>query len=182
MEKTILSCAFFAAFMGMGLVQSSLGPVTLILMDRLDVGIGGMGYITASRSLGYLCGCCLAGPAYDNRPARGNKLMSAGLFFTGVFQAAIPLVYDAATMAAMLLLQGVAIGYLDTGGNVLLIRLHGDKVRLPNKPHPTTTPPRCYPVLAPRGTDTVGRIDHRWGRGCRLCISSSPWALWRPRC
>jgi hypothetical protein len=46
----------------------------LILMDRLDVEISVMGYIVASRSLGYLCGCFLAGPAYDKYATKGNKV------------------------------------------------------------------------------------------------------------
>jgi MFS family permease len=74
MGKLLLSWAYFASFVSMGLVLSNLGPVMLILMDRLDVEISVMGYIVASRSLGYLCGCFLAGPAYDKYATKGNKV------------------------------------------------------------------------------------------------------------
>jgi FHS family Na+ dependent glucose MFS transporter 1 len=114
------------AFASAGLILSNLGPVMLPLMDRLHVEIGVMGYVVASRSLGLLVGCHASGIAYDKYIAHSNQLLSGALFFGGALNAAIPLVHDVWTMIVVFTLQGVAVGFMDTGSNLLIMRLHGE--------------------------------------------------------
>jgi fucose permease len=127
-STTRLSVFYFLVFIGMGLILANLGPVMPALIARLHVEVAVMGYIVAARALGYLLGCVLAGPMYDQYAASGNKLLSAGVVFAGLLNAAIPNVVSLLSLLGVLVLQGVAVGVFDTGCNVLMMRLHGKKV------------------------------------------------------
>jgi len=121
-----LSACYFLAMMGMGLVLSDMGPVMPMMMSRLGVDVGAMGFVIAIRQLGYLGGSFLAGRAYDTCAANGNRLLAAGLFFLAVFNALVPFVYTLWAMLLVFLLQGVSLGFIDCGCNLLTIRLHGE--------------------------------------------------------
>ena len=96
-STTRLSVFYFLVFIGMGLILANLGPVMPALIARLHVEVAVMGYIVAARALGYLLGCVLAGPMYDQYAASGNKLLSAGVVFAGLLNAATDSLRDLAS-------------------------------------------------------------------------------------
>ena len=101
----------------MGLILSNIGPVMPTLMERTDSTVVAMGYIVAARSLGYLIGCGAAGCCYDKYDKWGHWLLSGGLFWSGFFNGVIPFIYNAVLLVFVFLVQGIAVGFLDTGGH-----------------------------------------------------------------
>ena len=127
-QRVASSLLYFNAFFGMGLLLSNLGPILPQLMQRTGLRMGAMGFLVASRSLGYLIGCATSGGLYDRFAARGHWLEAGGIAVASACNSAITLCYSAALLGAILLVQGVAIGFLDTGCNVMMLRQHREGV------------------------------------------------------
>ena len=123
--RVAASLCYFNAFFGMGLLLANLGPILPQIEARTGVGLGAIGFLVASRSAGYLAGCAVAGAAYDAAPARGHAMLAAAVAGAAALNAAVALCYSGASMGLALAAQGVAIGFLDTGCNVMIVRQHG---------------------------------------------------------
>jgi MFS family permease len=122
------SVVYFISFFSMGIILSNIGPVMPSLMARTNTAISAMGFIVAARSLGYLIGCASAGVSYDKFASRGHWLLSAGLIGAGVCNGIVPWVYNAIVLVVVFLVQGIFVGFIDTGCNVMLIRVHSKSV------------------------------------------------------
>ncbi|XP_003466525.2 sodium-dependent glucose transporter 1-like [Cavia porcellus] len=81
--------------------------------------------IFVGRALGYLGGCAIGGVLFD----RMNHFLLLGLSMlaSSIAQYLIPLCKTAALLIVMMSVTGVGLGVLDTGGNVLILALWGDK-------------------------------------------------------
>ena len=83
-----------------------------------------MGALFVARSIGYTVGSMLGGVLFDvaSRPhvplVLGNLACAAGT-------AALPLLPSIPALGCAVVTQGVCMGFLDTGGNVLLLWLWG---------------------------------------------------------
>jgi MFS transporter, FHS family, Na+ dependent glucose transporter 1 len=115
--------AYALSFWLLGVVIASLGPTLLFLSERTGADLDLIGFIFPARSLAYLLGSAFSGPLYDRIP--GNRLLSACLFVTTAGTAAIPFCGTVWLLALCVAMQGLAMGFLDTGGNVMLVWLHG---------------------------------------------------------
>lgn len=121
-SKTLcLSLAFFT----LGLCIAIPGPTLLDLGDRVNTDTTHMALIFSARSVGYLLGALVGGFLFDIFDKQ--LLLTVTLFLASVATVIIPWAATLVILAVMFSLQGVAMGLLDTGGNVFCVRLWGGK-------------------------------------------------------
>ena len=122
-SKTI---GYYAAFVALGLVMASLGPMLPGLAEHTQTRMSEISFLFTARSLGHLLGSFQGGRLYDRVP--GHPLMAAVLIITAAMMALAPLISLLWLLAAVLLVLGIAEGTLDVGGNTLLVWVHRHKV------------------------------------------------------
>ena len=121
-SKNLISGVYFGAFAGVGLALSSLGPVLLELAARTDASLATMGYLFVGRAAGYVLGSAVGGPAFDRYS--GHPMLAAAMVGASIGTTLVSLCRSVPALLLCLSAQGLAMGFLDTGGNVLLLRLH----------------------------------------------------------
>ena len=111
-------CAYYSAFVGLGLVLSSIGPTLPALADLTGVSLGALSSVFLARSTGYLAGAMLGGRLYDRFP--GHPLMAGMLALMAFTMALAPLSPTLPVLICVFVCLGAAEGTLDVGGNTLL--------------------------------------------------------------
>jgi len=111
-------CAYYSAFVGLGLVLSSIGPTLPALADRTGVSLSALSSVFLARSTGYLVGAMLGGRLYDRFP--GHPLMAGMLALMAITMALAPLSPTLTALIGVFVCLGAAEGTLDVGGNTLL--------------------------------------------------------------
>jgi MFS transporter, FHS family, Na+ dependent glucose transporter 1 len=111
-------CAYYSAFIGLGLVLSSVGPTLPALADLTGVSLGALSSVFLARSTGYLIGAMLGGRLYDRFP--GHPLMAGMLALMAIAMALAPLSPTLTVLIGVFVCLGAAEGTLDVGGNTLL--------------------------------------------------------------
>lgn len=119
-----LTAAYFAAFFAIGVCLASLGPILPALAARSNTSIDGLGVFFVARSSGYMAGSIIGGIVFD-RIARTHVPLLFGNLLCALGCAMLPSLRSASALALVIVTQGFCMGILDTGGNVLLIWLHG---------------------------------------------------------
>ncbi|XP_012888272.1 PREDICTED: sodium-dependent glucose transporter 1-like isoform X1 [Dipodomys ordii] len=119
---TVILCL---AFLGMGISASILGPTFQDLATNVNRNISSLSEIFVGRALGYLCGSVIGGVLLDCM----NQFLLLGLSMWGITVSSylIPFCKTAVLLIVMMSAMGVSFGVLDTGGNVLILALWGDK-------------------------------------------------------
>eukprot|EP01147_Barroeca_monosierra_P006703 gene6703-9457_t len=166
---TVANCS---AFFCLGLLLALLGPTLLDLATILDTSIKHMTFVFLARSIGYLFGSMIGGLVFD-RTRHAIALLAVTVFLAGVSSFCVPIARSVDALAFIVSLQGLAMGFLDTGGNVLLIRCWTENCG----PYLQTLH-FCFglgafvaPLLAKR---YIGRSEHVSGNNCSLGIDQSP--------
>ena len=118
--------AYYASFIVLGLVASSLGPTLQGLAEHTGTLLSEISFVFLARSSGYLLGSILAGRVYDRLP--GHWVMGGVLLLMALSAALAPVIPVLWLLAGVLLLLGIAEGMLDVGANTLLVWDHGAKV------------------------------------------------------
>ena len=118
--------AYYASFIVLGLVTSSLGPTLQGLADHTGTLLSEISFVFLARSSGYLLGSLLAGRVYDHLP--GHWAMGGVLLLMALSAALAPVITILWLLAGVLVLLGTAEGMLDVGANTLLVWNHGAKV------------------------------------------------------
>lgn len=77
------------------------------------------------RSLAYLIGSAIGGPLFDRLP--GHYLFSFAMSLACIGTTLLPFCKTVVLLALTASVQGLSIGFLDTGSNVLLVWVHGDE-------------------------------------------------------
>jgi FHS family Na+ dependent glucose MFS transporter 1 len=120
------TASYYAAFVALGLASASLGPTLRSLADNTQTEISTIGLLFTMRALGYLAGAVLSGFLYDR--LRGHPIMGLALLGLAALMALTPLTPLLAAIIVIFLLLGVAEGFVDVGGNTLLVWAHRDDV------------------------------------------------------
>ncbi|KAM4043304.1 sodium-dependent glucose transporter 1 isoform 1-T1 [Anomaloglossus baeobatrachus] len=114
-----------AAFLGLGMAISVLGPTFPDLAANVESTVGNISYIFVGRSLGYLVGSVLGGVLFDHI----NQHLLLGLSMlstcTGLF--VLPWCKKAIFLTGVMSIVGISMGFLDTGGNVVILNTWGDE-------------------------------------------------------
>ena len=122
--RIAITAAYFASFFSIGIVLASLGPILPALANRLHTSIDAVGILFVARSSGYLIGSVIGGVIFD-RMQRTHLPLLFGNLLCAVGCAVIPSLSSIGSLSLAIVTQGFCMGLLDTGGNVLLIWLHG---------------------------------------------------------
>ncbi|XP_066996857.2 uncharacterized protein [Anabrus simplex] len=115
--KTLGLCG---AFFGLGLCIAIPGPTFLSPLTALEVNVSN---IYVARSSGYLIGAVIGGMLFDHF----NRLflLFLSLLLTSVFITVAPWCQILWLQVACMVILGITMGFLDTGGNVLCLDLWG---------------------------------------------------------
>ncbi|XP_029411580.1 sodium-dependent glucose transporter 1B-like [Nannospalax galili] len=115
----------YAAFVGLGISISILGPTFQDLARNVNQNISSLSLIFVGRASGFVCGTMIGGVLFDCM----NPLLFLGvsMLATTVGFYIIPFCKKAVLLTVMMSVFGASAGVVDTGGNVLILALWGDK-------------------------------------------------------
>ena len=123
--KLLATGAIYLGFTSLGLLIASLGPALLGLQRQTGASAETLSFIFTLRSVGYLVGSAGSGAMLDKFPKSGTRALAVCLFLTAICTASIPFASAVLSLGTLCSTQGLAMGVLDTVGNVLIIFLHG---------------------------------------------------------
>ncbi|XP_060472383.1 LOW QUALITY PROTEIN: sodium-dependent glucose transporter 1 [Panthera onca] len=119
---TVILCA---AFLGLGMSVAILGPTFQDLATNVNRNISSLSLIFVGRAFGYLSGSVIGGVLLD--AMNHFLLLGLSMLATTVGLYLVPFCKTAGLLIVMMSIFGVSIGILDTGGNVLILAIWGDK-------------------------------------------------------
>ena len=122
-----VSIAYFAAFIGLGLLVASLGPTLSRLADNTQSDLSQISYLFTAKALGFILGSLAGGYIYDRIP--GHPIMAAMFFLIALSLSLVPIISVLWLLILNMFLIGIFVGAADVGGNTLLVWLHGQKVQ-----------------------------------------------------
>nr|XP_033793415.1 sodium-dependent glucose transporter 1 isoform X2 [Geotrypetes seraphini] len=96
-----------------------LGPTFPDLASNVHNNVGNISYIFVGRSLGYLGGSVVGGILFDCM--NHHLLLGLSMLWTAVGLYAIPWCGQAISLTAIMAVVGISMGFLDTGGNVVIL-------------------------------------------------------------
>nr|XP_010963729.1 sodium-dependent glucose transporter 1 [Camelus bactrianus] len=102
-----------------------LGPTFQDLATNVNRNISSLSLIFVGRAFGYLGGSVIGGVLFDTM--NHFLLLGISMFATTVGLYLVPFCKTAVLLIVMMSIFGVSIGILDTGGNVLILAIWGDK-------------------------------------------------------
>nr|XP_021512876.1 sodium-dependent glucose transporter 1C-like isoform X1 [Meriones unguiculatus]XP_021512878.1 sodium-dependent glucose transporter 1C-like isoform X1 [Meriones unguiculatus] len=108
-----------------GLSVAILGPTFPDLARNVNRNISSLSLIFVGRASGYLCGSMIGGVLFGC--INHFLLLGVSLSATTAGLYLMPFCRTAALLIVMMSVFGVSMGILDTGGNVLILDLWGDK-------------------------------------------------------
>ncbi|XP_053316019.1 sodium-dependent glucose transporter 1 [Spea bombifrons] len=114
-----------AAFLGLGMAIAVLGPTFPDLAENVESTVSNISYIFVGRSLGYLGGSVLGGILFER--VNQHLLLGISLLATAAGLCVIPWCKKALVLTAIMLVVGTSMGFLDTGGNVVILNTWGDQ-------------------------------------------------------
>lgn len=120
LSKTILTLTYCGAFLCLGLLLAGLGPSLPTLGRNTNSPDNRMGATVTSRALGYLAGST-SGPVFHKLP--GNKMVAISLIFTSIVCFLVPNLANFYLLCVLFFFQGVSMGMLDTGCNLMTLWL-----------------------------------------------------------
>eukprot|EP01051_Picozoa_sp_SAG22_P012082 SAG22_NODE_1226_length_5115_cov_1.930024_1_plen_507_part_00 len=125
-----LGYAFHASlclgFFGLGVVLCMLGPTLLDLGQQTGSTVQEMSYVFTARSGAYLVGSVVGGLLLD-RLENTSIMLAAAMYLVALGSSGIPLCTEVWSMGCFMACAGIAMGLLDTGANVVTLRLWGKK-------------------------------------------------------
>ncbi len=126
LPRKTLTAAYYLAFGLLGMTSGTMGPTLPGLAESAGVSLARASFFITLRTAGYFIGTVTAGRFYDGSPAHAVAALALGtMVLTMGLVPVTPLFW---LLLALLLLLGIAEGFLDVGGNILLTWLHRDAV------------------------------------------------------
>ncbi|GCB63557.1 hypothetical protein scyTo_0009681 [Scyliorhinus torazame] len=109
-----------------GMTIAILGPTFQELATNVNRNISDISYIFVGRSLGYAGGSLVGGLLFDC--TNPHLLIGISMLMTALGMFAIPWCTKAVLLTALMSLIGISMGFLDTGGNLLILLTWGKNV------------------------------------------------------
>ncbi len=120
-RQNAITFAYYATFIGLGMVTASLGPTLSGLAANTGSPLNAISWLFTMRALGYMLGSFIGGRLYDRYA--GHPIIAAMLGLMLITMIAIPIVSSLWLLAAIILLLGVGEGTMDVGINTLIVWL-----------------------------------------------------------
>jgi MFS transporter, FHS family, Na+ dependent glucose transporter 1 len=118
--------AYYGAFIGLGLISSSLGPTLPALASQTNTELREISFLFTTRATGYMVGSLLGGRLYDRMA--GHPVMAFSMLVMAVGMVSAPLLPLLWTLALVLFAIGIGEGVVDVGGNALVVWIHRAQV------------------------------------------------------
>jgi FHS family Na+ dependent glucose MFS transporter 1 len=118
--------AYYFSYIMLGLAASVIGPTLPGLAEQTRTSLSEVSLLFTLHALGFLCGTLLSGRLYDR--IRGHNLLFGSFLSMVIMLVLVPMPSLLWLVAAVLFVMGIGEGFLDVGGNTLLVWLHGGKV------------------------------------------------------
>jgi FHS family Na+ dependent glucose MFS transporter 1 len=125
-RKLRIAAAYYAAFVLLGLMLTSIGPSLDALQAQSGSTTEAIALLFTANSLGYIAGSLLAGRLYARIP--GSRVLPVALLVLALLTLTIPAMGSLASLVVVFGLIGVPLGVMDVGGNTLLVWLYRDDV------------------------------------------------------
>lgn len=125
-QKHIITAAYYAAMIFLGLTVAAEGPTLLKLGEHTTSTLDQISSIFLFSSFGYLLGSFFGGRIYDRVP--GHRFMAGVLIFLAIVIALVPLARSRSVLFAVVMILGAAKGAVDVGCNTLLLWVHNETV------------------------------------------------------
>jgi fucose permease len=122
----VVTAAYYAAFIGLGLGFAAIGPTLPGLAQHTRTHLSEISFLFTAHSLGYLVGSLAAGHIYDR--VRGHPVMAGMLVVLTAMMFLIPVMPLLWLLTVTVFVLGLAGALLDVGANALLVWVHRDKV------------------------------------------------------
>ncbi|XP_063079279.1 sodium-dependent glucose transporter 1 [Engraulis encrasicolus] len=123
--RWMVSLTLCASFLGLGMCISVLGPTLEDLAINVNKNISNISYIFVGRSAGYIGGSLVGGLLFDCM--NPHLLLGFSMLVTAFGMIAIPFCKKALFLTGLMSCVGVSMGFLDTGGNVLILSIWGSE-------------------------------------------------------
>jgi FHS family Na+ dependent glucose MFS transporter 1 len=117
---------YFASFIALGLITSSLGPTLPALAAQTGASISQISRLFIARSLGTMLGSLLIGRLYDR--VGGHPLLGGSLIAAAIILVLMPLMPALWAIFVLFILLGLASASINVGGNALTAFVHGARV------------------------------------------------------
>lgn len=124
--KMAATTGYFGAYVVLGLATAALGPTLPALAENTGSTLGMISLVFTAHSLGCLVSAILGGRLYDRLP--GHSVLIISMLIVAAMLALVPLVPELWLLLAILLVEGLAAGTLDIGGNTLLMWTQRERV------------------------------------------------------
>lgn len=125
-NKLPKTLSYFISYIALGFVMAVIGPTLPSLAEQTATKLSKISILFTAQSTGYLFGSLMSGYLYDR--LKGHPIISASLFIISAMLFLIPFSSWLCFLIGLLFLLGIAQGWLDVGGNTLLVWVHGEKV------------------------------------------------------
>ena len=114
-------------FFGLGIVLCMLGPTLLDMSEQAGgASVKEISLVFTSRSLSYLLGSVLGGVLLE-KMENTCAMLAVAMYLVAIGSAGLPLCTAIWSMGCFMACAGVSMGLLDTGANVVTLRLWGDQ-------------------------------------------------------
>jgi FHS family Na+ dependent glucose MFS transporter 1 len=117
---------YYSLFICLGLSTAIIGPTLPALADQTGSPLSRMGLLFLATSIGYTLGTMVSGRIFDR--VRGHPVMGIAQLFVAALIFLIPLTPWFWVLLTILVCEGFACGFINTGANALLVWTHGEKV------------------------------------------------------
>jgi FHS family Na+ dependent glucose MFS transporter 1 len=125
-RKLRIAAAYFATYLLLGLMLTSIGPCMKALEKQSDSSTSEIGFLIVVMSLGYMAGSIAGGRLYGR--LAGGRILALSLLAMALLTLTIPWLGVLWLLIVVFFLEGVALGVIDVGGNTLLVWLYGSDV------------------------------------------------------
>ena len=125
-DKLLKTLSYFISYIALGFVMAVIGPTLPSLAEQTATKLSKISFLFTAQSMGYLFGSLISGYLYDKM--KGHPIIAVSLFIMSAVLFLVPIISWLWALLGLLFLLGIAQGWLDVGGNTLLVWVHGKKV------------------------------------------------------
>ncbi|GBM16324.1 Sodium-dependent glucose transporter 1A [Araneus ventricosus] len=122
--KIFKTCNLYLCFLMLGMSVAIPGPTLLDLQNLVNTDMQHIAFIYTARSAGYLIGSLSGGVLFDLVP-RKQIILTVANFVASLTMLGIPWSRSIGVLTALMAVNGMTLGCLDTGGNVCCLNLWG---------------------------------------------------------
>jgi FHS family Na+ dependent glucose MFS transporter 1 len=120
-RKLRIAAAYYAAYVLLGLMLTSIGPSLDALRDQTGSTVEAIALLFTATSLGYIGGSLLAGRLYGR--IAGHRVLTGSLLVLALATLAVPGLRSLELLLLAFAVIGIPLGVIDVGGNTLLVWL-----------------------------------------------------------